>query len=312
MQPSAPKASFARQAARLAREAFSAWSDDDAPRLAAALAYYAVLSTAPLLVLSVAIADQVYGEQAVNGQLAWEIQNFVGGDAAQAIQAALQGAHKPAASAIATYLSSATLAVGASSVIVELHSALNFIWGVKAPADTSWRRDLVGFFKDRLYAALIAVAGGCLLLISLALSVSIAAVGQFVLPLLPSPEGLLHLAAFVASFLVVMLLFAAVYKLLPDVRLKWGDVASGAALASLLFTIGKQLIALYLGRVGFESTYGAAWALVLFLVWVYYSAQLFFFGAEFTKVYARRHGSHRAAASPDPVAETTPGRQPGN
>src|SRR5579862_1108296 len=148
MQPSAPKASFARHAALLTREAFSQWSQDDAPRLAAALAYYAVLSAAPLLVLSVAVADLVYGEQAVNGQLAWEIQNFVGGNAAQAIQAALQGAHKPAASTIATYLSSATLVIGASSVIVELHEALNFIWGVKSPPDSSWRSDLLGFLKE--------------------------------------------------------------------------------------------------------------------------------------------------------------------
>src|ERR1700690_1750654 len=132
MQHSAPKASFARHAGLLAKEAFIEWSQDDAPRLAAALAYYAVLPPAPLLVLSVALADLVYGEQAVNGQLAWEIQNFVGGNAAQAIQAALQGAHKPAAGAIATSLSSATLIVGTSSVIVELHSALNFIWGVRS------------------------------------------------------------------------------------------------------------------------------------------------------------------------------------
>jgi membrane protein len=306
MQPSAPKASFARHAGMLTREALSEWSQDGAPRLAAALAYYSVLSIAPLLVLSVAVADLVYGQQAVNGQLAWEIQSLVGDSAAQAIQAILQGAHKPTAGATATLLSVATVIVGASSVIVELHGALNFIWGVKAPTDSTLRNDILGFLKERLYAALIAIAAGCLLLISLMLSISIAALGKSFLPLLPSSEGLLHSAAFGVSFVAVMLLFAAVYKLLPDVRLKWSDVAIGAAVTALLFTIGKQLIAVYLGRVGFESTYGAAWALVLFLVWVYYSAQLFFLGAEFTKVYARRYGSHGAAERNLPATAPQP------
>lgn len=288
----------------LTRETFSGWSADDVPRLAASLAYYSVLSAAPLLVMSIAVGDLVFGQKAVEGQLAWEIQNFVGGNAAQAIQAAIQGAHKPAAGAIATSLGIATLIVGASSVIVELHEALNKIWGVKPPKESTWRDDILGFLRERFFAALMAIAAGCLLLVSLALSVFIAALGKFVLPLLPSPEWLLHLVAFVASFLVVMILFGAVYKLIPDVPLKWSDVAMGAAVTSLLFTIGKQLIALYLGRVGFESTYGAAWAVVLFLVWVYYSAQLFFLGAEFTKVYTRHFGSGGASVQQEPPSVT--------
>jgi membrane protein len=304
MQDRAPTSRFGWRIGILAREIFNSWCADDVPRLAASLAYYSVLSAAPLLVISIALADVVFGQKAVEGQLAWEIQDFVGGNAAQAIQAALQGAHKPSAGAIASVLSIATLVVGASSVIVDLHEALNKIWGV-TPSQTTWRDDLLGFFKERFFAAFIAMAAGCLLLVSLALSVSIAALGQFVLPLLPASEGLLHSAAFVASFLVVMLLFGAVYKLIPDVRLKWSDVAMGAAVTSLLFTIGKQLIALYLGRVGFESTYGAAWAVVLFLVWVYYSAQLFFLGAEFTKVYTRRFGSHGAASVQQDLSSVT-------
>ncbi len=296
MQDRAPISRYGSRVGILARETFNSWSTDEVPRLAASLAYYSVLSAAPLLVISIAVADLVFGQKAVEGQLAWEIQDFVGGNAAQAIQAAIQGAHQPTVGAIASALSIATLVVGASSVIVELHEALNKIWGV-TPKETTWRDDILGFLKERFFAALIAIASGCLLLISLLLSVSIAALGKFVLPLLPASEGLLHSAAFVASFLVVMLLFGAVYKLIPDVQLKWSDVAIGAAVTSLLFTIGKQLIALYLGRVGFESTYGAAWAVVLSLVWVYYSAQLFFLGAEFTKVYTRRFGSQGAASA---------------
>jgi membrane protein len=280
------------RAAILIRETVSQWSRDDAPRLAAALAYYAVLATAPLLVISISVADLVFGQQAVNGQLAWEIQNFVGGDAARAIQATILGSHQAAAGAIATFLSIATLIVGASSVIVELHDALNLIWNVKPSQKSSWRDDIFRFLKERFFSSLIIIGAGSLLLISLLLSASIAAVATFFRSLLPASEWMLHSAEFVASFVVVTLLFAAVYKLIPDVRLKWRDVAIGASVTSLLFTIGKQLIALYLVRLGFESTYGAAWAVVLLFVWIYYSAQLFFLGAEFTKVYARRYGSH--------------------
>jgi len=299
MRSAPPKSSTRPHAALLVRETFSQWSQDNAPRLAAALAYYTVLSAAPLLVISVALADVFFGQKAVEGQLAWEIHNFVGDDVAHAIQAAIQGSHKPTTGVVATALSVVTLIVGASSVIVELHDALNLIWGVKQSAETTWRQDILGFLKERFFSSLIVIGAGSLLLISLLLSVSIATLGKFFLPLLPSSEWSLHLAAFVVSFAVVMLLFAAVYKLLPDVRLKWSDVAMGASVTSLLFTIGKQLIALYLARVGFESTYGAAWAVVLFLVWVYYSAQLFFLGAEFTKVYTRRYGSHGPSAAAD-------------
>jgi len=276
----------------LAHETISHWSQDNAPRLAAALAYYAVLATAPLLVISVAVADLVFGQKAVNSQLAAQIQNLVGGQAAQAIQSAIQGSHKASNGAIATVLSIATLIVGASSVIVELHDALNVIWGVKPPLESSWRDDIFQFLKERLFSSLIIIAAGSLLLISLLLSAAISTVETFFQPLLPTSGWVLHSAEFATSFVVVTLLFAAVYKLIPDVELNWADVAIGASVTALLFTVGKQLIALYLVRVAFESTYGAAWAAVLLFVWIYYSAQLFYLGAEFTKTYARRYGSH--------------------
>jgi membrane protein len=276
------------------RDIVSHWSRDDAPRLAAALAYYAILATAPLLVISMAVAELVFGQKAVDGQLAWEIQNFVGGDAAQAIQSAIQSSHQESAGVIATALSIATLIVGASSVIVELHDALNLIWDVKPPMESTWR-SLTRFIKERFFSALIIIGAGSLLLISLLLSASVAAVGRFFQPVTPTYPWVLHSAEFASSFLVITLLFGAIYKLIPDVELKWRDVAIGAVVTSLLFTIGKQLIALYLVRVGFQSTYGAAWAVVLLLVWIYYSAQLFFLGAEFTKVYTRRYGSHVAS-----------------
>ncbi len=296
-----------RRIAPFAEQLFDHWSRDDVPRLAASLAYYTILSSAPLLVISIALADRVFGQQAVEGQLAWEIQTLVGGDAAQAIQAVIRGAHRPTTGLVATILSIATLLVGASSVVVELHSALNLIWGIADTDAGTWIRNLFYFVKQRLYSTLMVIAAGCLLLISLIASVSITAVGKYFNPLLPTPESVLHLATFVASFIVLTLLFAAIYKLLPDVSLRWSDVLVGASVTSLLFTIGKQLMAIYLGRVGFESTYGAAWTVVIFLVWVYYSAQLFFLGAEFTKVYTRNYGSHsRGPSAPMPsVTKTT-------
>jgi membrane protein len=292
-RPAQPPSLYQRIMA-LTGEVFDHWSRDEAPRLAAALAYYTILSAAPLLVLSIALADRVFGQQAIQGQLAWEIQTLVGGQAAEAIQAVLRDAHRPTSGLIATILSIATLIVGASSVVVELHSALNLIWGIPDSGTGSWLGGVLSFVKLRFYSSLVVIAAGCLLLISLVASIFITTIGQFFHPLLPTPEWMLHAAAFGGSFIVLTLLFGAIYKLIPDVHLRWSDVFIGASVTSLLFTIGKQLLAIYLGHVGFQSTYGAAWTVVIVLVWIYYSAELFFLGAEFTKVYTRSYGSHRS------------------
>jgi membrane protein len=289
--PAQPTSVYRRIIA-LMGEIFDHWSRDNAPRLAASLAYYTILSSAPLLVISIALADRVFGQQAVQGQLAWEIQTLVGGDAAQAIQAVLRDAHRPSSGLIATILSLATLVDGASSVVVELHSALNLIWGIPDSDSGSWFTNILTLLKERFSSALIALAAGCLLLLSLVASIAITTIANFFHSILPTSAFVLHAATFAASFVIVTLIFGAIYKLLPDVSLRWSDVLIGASVTSLLFTVGKQLLAVYLGRVGFESTYGAAWIVVLLLVWVYYSAQLFFLGAEFTKAYTRSFGSH--------------------
>ncbi|MGA2879294.1 MAG: YihY/virulence factor BrkB family protein [Bryobacteraceae bacterium] len=306
-RPAQPTSLYRRVAA-LTEEIFGHWSRDNIPRLAASLAYYTILSSAPLLVISIAVADHVFGQQAVQGQLAWEIQTLVGGDAAQAIQAVVRDAHRPAVGLTAAVLSILTLIVGASSVVVELHDALNLIWGVAESDPGAWLGNILSLIKQRFYSALVVIAAGCLLLISLLVSASIATIGKFFQPLLPTSEWVLHLAAFTASFVVITLLFGAIYKLLPDVRLRWNDVVIGASVTSLLFTIGKQLLAVYLGRVGFESIYGAAGTVVIFLVWVYYSAQLFFLGAEFTKVYTRSYGSHSGGPLTPPRAKIPPAK----
>lgn len=289
--------------AAVAGQVFDQWSMDNAPRLAASLAYYTILAAAPLLVISVVVADKFFGDQAVQGQLAWEIHTLVGGQAAHTIQDLVRNAHKPAAGLIATVLSIVSLAVGASSVIVELQSSLNLIWGVPdASLSRTWLQNAIAFVKQRFFSALIVIAAGCLLVISLLLSVFLATVAHFFKWLLPTSGWILHLISFSATLVIVALLFAAIYKVLPDVHLRWGDVIIGAAVTALLFSIGKQLIAVYLGHEGISSVYGAAWSLLLLLIWIYYSAQLFFLGAEFTKVYARTYGSHRATKAGRPLA----------
>ena len=277
------------------KETVGEWVNDKAPRLGASLAFYTLLSLAPLLVVIVAVAALVYGQEAARGQLVWQIQGLVGADGARAIQGLVQGAYKPGTGVIATLLGFLTLAFGASSVVVELRDALNTIWHVPRDRDNTGLSSIFRLVKERFYSFAMILGVGFLLLVSLVLNAWIAAMGKFFASALPTPEPLLHVATFLISFLVITFLFAAIYKMLPAVRLQWSDVAVGASVTSLLFTIGKQLIGLYLGKTTFGSTYGAAGSLVIVLVWVYYSAQLFFFGAEFTKVYTKTFGSQFAS-----------------
>ena len=268
-----------------------AWIDDIAPRLGASLAFYTLLSLAPILIVVVAIAALAFGQKAAQGQLIWEIQDLVGTEGARAIQDLIQSAYKPATGTLATVLGVLTLVLGASAVMVDLRDALNTIWHVPA-ATFSSLRSFLRLVIERFYLFGLILGVGFLLLVSLALNAAITALGSLFGLLLPASVCVLHLAVFLISFLVITLLFAAIYKFLPDVPLKWSDVIVGACFTSLLFTIGKQLIGIYLGKASFGSAYGAAGSLVIVLVWVYYSSQLFFFGAEFTKVYTETFGSH--------------------
>lgn len=283
-----------KEIAALVQKSISEWSADNAPRLGAALAFYTLLSLAPLLVVIVGVAALAYGRQAAGGQLAWEIRDLVNPDAAETIQALIQAAYKPATGAIAASLSILTLIWGASSVVIELHDSLNTIW--HAPTDTSSKgfAAILRLVKERFYCFALVLAVGFLLLVSLVLSTWISALGRLFGSRLPIPETLLHLTVFLISFFVITILFAAIYKILPDVALEWSDVLVGASITSLIFAAGKQLISLYLGKASFTSAYGAAGSLVILLVWVYYSAQLFLLGAEFTKVYTTTFGSHFA------------------
>jgi membrane protein len=270
---------------------------DKVPRLGASLAFYTLLSLAPLLVVVIAIAGFAFGRDAATGQLVWQIQEVAGEEGAQFVRAMLTNAQKPAPGSIAAALGLATLFFGASAVVAELRDALNTIWRVPEKEVCGLLRSIIAVLRDRTWAFAMVMGVGFLLIVSLAINAALSALGSSFEGYLPTAEWVLQTANFLVSFLVIGFLFALIYKVLPDIHIAWGDVALGAAITSLLFSIGKLLIGLYLGKAGFGSTYGAAGSLVILLIWVYYSAQIFFLGAEFTHAYAERYGSHPEEAA---------------
>ena len=275
----------------LLSESFSAWMRHKAPRLGASLAFYTLLSIAPLLLVAVSIAGMVFGHKAAESNLVWQIQNLVGTAGADGIRALLEGARSTTHGVIATGIGLLTLLFGASGVLIELRDALNTIWEVPTPELTGNMARIKSFFKERLFSFALVLAIGFLLLVSLALNAWIAALGSLSISVIPLHESVLHIVNLIVSLVVTTILFAAIYKIMPDVPIEWRDVLLGGAATSVLFTIGKLLIGLYLGKASFASTYGAAGSLVVFIVWVYYSSQIFFLGAELTKVFADHYGS---------------------
>jgi membrane protein len=275
----------------LLKETFTKWSADRAPRLGAALSYYTVFSLAPLLVLIIAIAGLVFGKEAAQESMMAQIESLVGPQSAAAIQQMLEIAQKPSSGVFASGIAIGTLLLGASGVFAQLQDALNAVWGVEPKAG----RGIWGAIKDRFFSFMAVLGTGFLLLVSLVLSAALAAIGKMFQGLLPGQEAVLHVANFAVSFGVITLLFAMMFKLLPDAKVAWRDVWIGAGLTSLLFTIGKFLIGMYLGKADVGSAYGAAGSLVILLVWVYYSSQILLYGAEFTAVYANRYGSRIVA-----------------
>jgi membrane protein len=280
------------KAGAFAREVFDEWSKDDALSLGAALAYYTIFSMAPLLVLVIAIVGLVFGRAAAQGQIVAQIQDAIGPAGAQTIEGMIARASQPASGVVATVVSLATMVFGATGVFGQLQASLNKIWEVQGKR----RGGIRGQVSRRLSAFGMILGIGVLLFLSLAASAALSAVHGLLDARFPVLARVLPFANFVLSFAVITALFAMILKVLPDVRIEWGDVWLGAAVTALLFSIGKALIGLYLGRAGVTSVYGAAGSLVLVLLWIYYSAQILFLGAEFTEVYSRRFGSRRAEA----------------
>lgn len=278
-----------RAAFDLLKTTYQEWSEDKASRLAASLAYYTAFSVAPLLLISIAIAGFFFGDDAAQGQVFAQLNGLLGSEGAAAIETAVQNSSREGgAGALATIIGLATLLWSASNVFGQLQEALNTVWEVQPDPHAG----IMATIKRRFLSMTMVLGIGFMLLVSLVLSAALGVVGNFFNNLLPGGAWLWQIVNFLISFGVVMLLFAAIYKVLPDATIKWGDVWVGAAFTALLFTVGKLLIGLYLGHASVGSTFGAAGSLLVFLVWVYYSAQILFFGAEFTQVYARMYGSH--------------------
>jgi membrane protein len=259
---------------------------DNSLRLAAALAYYALLSLAPLVVLAIALAGFAVDEQSARGAIARELGGVVGSEGAQAVQTIVRSAHAPTAGVLSTVVGIIVLLFGASGVFSELQSALDTVWQV-APKPG---RGLKGIVRDRLFSFAMVMGVAFLLLVSLILSAGLSAVGHFFEHLLPGGEAVWQLLNFLISLAVVSALFAVMFKTVPDAKVSWRDAWVGGAMTSVLFGIGKFLIALYLGKSSVSSAYGAAGSLVLLVIWVYYSACILLFGAQFTQAYATRFG----------------------
>jgi membrane protein len=268
------------------REALSAWSNDNVPRLAAALAYYSLLALAPLLVLGVSVTSWVVGADAAREQLAVELSRFIGKQASSGIDFVLAQAQTSSASSMGNLIGIAVLLIGASGVFVELRAALNTVWDIP-PRQGSL---LVTELRDRLWSLLMVLGAALVLLIVLLASVLTSGLSDVLAPALPGGEWLLQVLNFIASSIVVTLLFALLFKYVADAVVQWRDVITGAWVTALLFTIGKTLLGLYLGKVAVGSAYGAAGALIVLVVWVYYSAFVLFLGAEYVQAHARRQG----------------------
>lgn len=267
-------------------EAADDWSDDRASRMAAALALYTLLSMAPLFLICIAIAGAVFGREAASGVMTEELRNLVGKAGADVAQSTLENAQKPGAGVGATIIGIAILIYGASYVFLELQDALNTTWGVKPKEG----RGIWGFLRDRFLSFGMVIVAGFLMLVSLIVTTVLQAFGGYLAGFVPGMEILMHIANFVLSFVVITLLFALIYKYLPDVKIAWEDVWFGAIVTTALFTGGKYLIGYYLGRGTVTTPFGAAGSLVAFIVWTYYSGLILYYGAELTKVTARHAG----------------------
>ncbi|ARP83604.1 ribonuclease BN [Bordetella genomosp. 8] len=283
----------------LAKKAVNAWLDDYAPSMGAAIAFYTVFSLAPLVIIVIAVAGFFWGREAVQGQLFEQINALVGADGAKAVESVVQGAQAPAQGIFATIVSVVVLLVGSTTVFAELQSALDRIWEVPAAEKQS---GIWNTIRARLLSLGLVLALAFLLMVSLIVSAVLAAMGSWASGMMPGWEIMLQAINIVVALAIMTVLFAMIYRFMPRASVAWRDVWTGAFVTAVLFEIGKFLIGLYVGKASVASSYAAAGSLVVVLIWVYYAAQVFLLGAEFTWVYANEHGSRRGAARPAAVA----------
>ena len=285
-----------KQIWNLIRKSVVAWVDDYAPSMGAAIAYYTLFSLAPLLIIVIAVAGLVFGQDAARGEIVAQIQGLIGREGAIAVQGLLKSANGPAQDILATVVSIMTLMIGATTVFAELQSDLDRIWRVPAPVKENGIWTLL---RTRLLSFGLVLGLVFLLLVSLVVSAVIAAFGKWSNGFFQGWEAFLQVFNFSISFAITTSLFAMIYKFMPRARIAWRDVWVGAAVTAFLFEIGKLLIGLYLGTTSVASAFGAAGSLVILLVWVYFSAQIFLLGAEFTWVFSHEYGSKAAQTGPE-------------
>jgi membrane protein len=301
---------------RVLKETASGWDEDNVSRLAASLAYYTLLSIAPLIILTVAVAGLVFGQDAAREHIGTELASVVGSGADTAVKSIAKNAHSPGSGVLSVIVGVVVLLFGASGVFGELQSALNTVWEV-APKPG---RGIGGLIKDRFFSFTLVFGVAFLLLVSLVLSAALTWVGQIFSHSLPGGVALWQVLNFLISVAVITVLFALMFKVVPDAKLRWRDVWVGAVFTALLFTLGKFVLGLYLGSAGVSSSYGAAGSIVALVIWVYYSSQVLLVGAEFTEVYARMFGAkivpdekavavERSQPKPATAGETVPTTQ---
>lgn len=281
----------AREIFRLFKLSFNSWLQHNATRLGAALAFYTVWSIAPLVILAVAIASLIFSKSAAQAHLLDDVQALVGFQGRESVQAILQHGQKITTGIFSTIVGVLTLVSGASGVFQELRSALNEIWGANPQASSGIR----GMLKERVFSFGLVLSVGFVLLVSLLVSAMLAALSKFFSGLLPIPPMVFNIFNDLLSLAGIAFLIACIFKFVPACRVDWRDVRVGAVVTAILFIVGKTLLGVYLGRSTTASSYGAAGSLVVLVIWVYYSAQIFFFGAEFTHTHAL---ANRNALSP--------------
>ena len=291
---STPSVSFT-QIWALIKAAAKSWSDDYAPSMGAALSYYTLFSIAPLLLIVISIAGLVFGQDAARGEIFGQLNGFMGSEAAAAIQGLLESVNKPAQGTLATIFGVVLVLIGATSVFGELQDAMDRIWRAPARHQTS---GLWGLLRTRLLSFGMILSVGFLLMVSLVMEAMLSALSRWWSRLFTGWETVAQVINTTASFGLTMLAFAMIYKIMPRVKIDWRDVWIGAGVTAFLFTLGKFLIGFYIGRSGIASGFGAASSIVIVLIWVYYSAQIFLVGAEFTWVYAHIFGSRKGQTRP--------------
>jgi membrane protein len=269
---------------RLFQSAVQAWWDDDALRLGASLAYYTLFAIAPILLVATAVAGLAFGAEAVRGEIVGQLDQLIGTEGARAVQSLLEGASQRRTGILATVFGSITFVVAATGAFLELQSALNTIWRVTPTPGIS----VTAFLLARARSFGLVVAIGFLLMVSLAVTAALAALNGWLARYAPSAALLWTGVSVLVSLLVTTGLFALLFRFLPDTHIRWRDVTTGALVTAVLFTIGQQLIGLYLGQSSMSSSYGAAGSVMILLLWVYYSCQILLLGAEFTRVFAQR------------------------